>query len=110
MERALARHKPFPSPRRRSSTQKTLRARSAEYLLTDKPRDGDAISEVVMLPIPAIATGVVVIVVAIAVVLVVLLVTVSMRGGQRRAAQRRGEARRDADDARERAERAEPDR
>ena len=84
--------------------------RITEYLLTDKARDGDAISEVVMLPIAAVATGIVVIVVAIAVVLVVLLVTVSMRGGQRRAAQRRGEARRDADDARERAEPAEPDR
>jgi uncharacterized membrane protein len=54
----------------------------------------------------AVSTGIVVIVVAVAVVLVVLLVTVSMRGRQQRDAQRRGEGRRDADEARERAERA----
>jgi uncharacterized membrane protein len=58
----------------------------------------------------AVSTGIVVIVVAVAVVLVVLFVTVSMRGRQQRDAQRRGEARRDADDARERAGRAERDR
>jgi uncharacterized membrane protein len=51
----------------------------------------------------AVGTGVVVIVVAVAVVLVVLIVTVSMRGRQRRGAQRRGEARYDVDEARERA-------
>jgi hypothetical protein len=45
----------------------------------------------------AVGTGVVVIVVAVAVVLVVLLVTTSMRG-QRRDAQRRGEAPRDAEE------------
>jgi hypothetical protein len=58
----------------------------------------------------AVSTGAVVIVVAVAVVLVVLLVTVSMRGRQRRDAQRRGEARRDVDEARERAGRAEHNR
>jgi uncharacterized membrane protein len=58
----------------------------------------------------AVSTGVVVIVVAVAVVLVVLFVTVSMRGRQQRDAQRRGEARRDADDARERAGRPERNR
>jgi ABC-type nickel/cobalt efflux system permease component RcnA len=58
----------------------------------------------------AVSTGTVVIVVAVAVVLVVLFVTVSMRGRQQRAAQRRGEARHDVNEARERAERAERDR
>jgi uncharacterized membrane protein len=58
----------------------------------------------------AVSTGVVVIVVAAAVVLVVLIVAVSMRGRQKRGAQRRGEARRDLDDARERAVRAEHER
>jgi uncharacterized membrane protein len=58
----------------------------------------------------AVGTGVVVIVVAIAVVLIVLLVTVSMRGGQQRGAQQRGEARRDVEEARERAGRAERER
>ena len=55
----------------------------------------------------AVSTGVVVIVVAVAVALVVLFVTVSMRGGQRRAAKRRDEERLDVAEARERAERAE---
>ena len=58
----------------------------------------------------AVGSGVVVIAVAGAVVLVVLLVTVSMRGRQKRGAQRRDEARRDADEGRERAARAEHDR
>jgi hypothetical protein len=58
----------------------------------------------------AVGTGVVVIVVAIAVVLVVLFVTVAMRGGQKRGAQQRGEARRDVEEARERAGRAERER
>jgi hypothetical protein len=58
----------------------------------------------------AVSTGVVVIVVAVAVVLVVLLVTVSMRGRQQRDALRRGEARRDVDESRERAGSAERDR
>lgn len=58
----------------------------------------------------AVGTGVVVIVVAVAVVLIVLLVTVSMRGRQMRGAQRRGEARRDLDQAHERAARAEQER
>ena len=51
----------------------------------------------------AVGTGVVVIVVAVAVavVLVVLFVTVSMRGRQKRGAQRRSEARHDAVEARE---------
>jgi type II secretory pathway pseudopilin PulG len=72
-----------------------------------------------------VSTGVVVVIVAVAVVLVVLLVTVSMRGRQRRGAQQRradrrdlkeaeqrvGRAERDADIAREEAERkADPDR
>jgi hypothetical protein len=50
----------------------------------------------------AVGTGVVVIVVAVAVVLVVLIVAVSMRGFQKRGAERRGEARGDRDGARER--------
>ena len=58
----------------------------------------------------AIETGVVVIVVAIAVVLVVLFVTVSMRGRQKRAAQRRDEERLDVAEARERAGQGESDR
>ncbi len=58
----------------------------------------------------AVDTGVVVIVVAVAVVLVVLFVTVSMRGRQRRRLQQHGEARRDLDEAHERAGRAERDR
>ena len=58
----------------------------------------------------AVGTGVVVIVVAVAVVLVVLFVTVSMRGGRKRGAQQRGEARRDVEEARERAGRAERER
>jgi hypothetical protein len=60
--------------------------------------------------VPAVSTGSVVIAVAVAVVLVVLFVTVSMRGRQKRGAERRGEARRDVDEARERAERAEHER
>ena len=58
-------------------------------------------SGVLLIPI-AVATGVVVIVVAVAVVLVVLFVTVSMRGGQRRGAKRRGETRQELADAHER--------
>jgi uncharacterized membrane protein len=51
----------------------------------------------------AVSTGVVVIVVAVAVMLVVLFVTLSMRGRQKRGAERRSEVRRDVDAARERA-------
>jgi uncharacterized MAPEG superfamily protein len=58
----------------------------------------------------AVGTGVVVIVVAVAIVLVVLFVTVSMRGRQRRGLQQRRGARRDLDEAHERAGRAERDR
>jgi uncharacterized membrane protein len=58
----------------------------------------------------AVSTGVVVIVVAIAVVLVVLFVTVSMRGRQRRGAQRRDEERLDVAEARERGGQAKSDR
>jgi hypothetical protein len=58
----------------------------------------------------AVSTGVVVIAVAAGVVLVVLIVAVSMRGSQQRSAQRRGDARRHADETRERARRPEPDR
>ena len=57
----------------------------------------------------AVDTGVVVIVVAVAVVLVVLFVTVSMRGRQTRAAERRGEAHRDLEEAREQGGRPERD-
>ena len=49
----------------------------------------------------AVGTGVVVIVVAAAIVLVVLLVTASMRGRQKRGAERRAEDRLDFDEARE---------
>lgn len=58
----------------------------------------------------AVSTGVVVIVVAAAVVLVVLIVALSMRGRQKRGAQRHSDAQRDLDQARERAERAERER
>ena len=58
----------------------------------------------------AVGTGVVVIAVAAAVVLVVLFVTVSMRGRQKRGAQRRSEAQRELDDAHQRAARAEHER
>jgi uncharacterized membrane protein len=63
-------------------------------------------SYAVLIPVAAVATGVVVIVVAIAVVLVVLFVTLSMRGRQRRG----GKSRQDLADAHERAARAERDR
>lgn len=55
----------------------------------------------------AVSTGLVVIAVAAAVVLVVLLVTMSMRGRQIRAAQRRRMGRHDTDRATERAAPAE---
>jgi uncharacterized membrane protein len=74
-----------------------------------KSRGRDGMSGVLLIPM-AVATGVVVIVVAVAVVLVVLFVTVSMRGGQRRGAKRRGETRQELADAHERAERPERDR
>jgi uncharacterized membrane protein len=67
-------------------------------------------SDALLIPIAAVATGVVVIVVAIAVVLVVLFVTLSMRGRQRRGLKRRDETRRDLAQANERAARAERDR
>ena len=73
-----------------------------------RSRGGDGMSGVLLIPM-AVATGVVVIVVAVAVVLVVLFVTVSMRGGQRRGAKRRGETRQELADAHER-ERVERDR
>jgi predicted Holliday junction resolvase-like endonuclease len=72
-----------------------------------------------LIPVAAVATGVVVIVVAIAVVLVVLFVTLSMRGRQRRGGKRRQElaeaheraarAERDRDVAQEQARRNDPD-
>lgn len=58
----------------------------------------------------AVASGVVVIVVAVALALIVLFVTLSMRGRQKRSADRRGERRRDLDLAEERAVRAERER
>lgn len=58
----------------------------------------------------AVGTGVVVIAVAVAVVLVVLFVTASMRGRQKRGAQRRGETQRELDDAQRRVARAEHER
>ena len=63
-----------------------------------------------MVSVLAVGTGVVVIVVAVAIVLVVLFVTVSMRGRQKRGAQRRSEARHELGDAQERAARAEHER
>jgi hypothetical protein len=57
-----------------------------------------------------VGTGVVVIVVAVAVEVLVLTVAASMRGRQKRAAQRKDVSRRELSDARERAERAERDR
>jgi Ni/Co efflux regulator RcnB len=62
-----------------------------------------------MMPL-AVGTGVVVIVVAAAVVAVVLIVALSMRGRQTRGAHRQSEARRDLDQARERALQAEHER
>jgi uncharacterized MAPEG superfamily protein len=67
-------------------------------------------SDALLVPIAAVATGVVVIVVAIAVVLVVLFVTASMRGRQRRGLKRRDETRHELAEANERAARAERDR
>lgn len=64
----------------------------------------------VPLAVLGVGTGVVVIVVAVAVVLVVLFVTLSIRGGQRRRAKRRDDARQELGEARERAARAERDR
>jgi uncharacterized membrane protein len=58
----------------------------------------------------AVGTGVVVIVVAAAVVAVVLIVALSMRGRQTRGAQLRSDARRDLEQAHERAAEAERDR
>ena len=58
----------------------------------------------------AVGTGIVVIVVAAAVVAVVLIVALSLRGRQIRGAATLGEARRDLDQARERADHAEQDR
>ena len=49
----------------------------------------------------AVSNGVVVIVVAVAVVLLVLMVTLSMRGRQVRAANRRDAVRRDRDEGRD---------
>jgi len=60
--------------------------------------------------VPAVSTGTVVIVIAVAVVLVVLLVTSSMRGRQKRSAERRSETQRHLDQADERAARAERER
>jgi uncharacterized membrane protein len=70
----------------------------------------DEMSDALLIPIAAVATGVVVIVVAIAVVLVVLFVTLSMRGRQRRGLKRSDETRHDLTEANERAARAERDR
>jgi flagellar biosynthesis/type III secretory pathway M-ring protein FliF/YscJ len=58
----------------------------------------------------AVGTGVVVIAIVIAVVLVVLLVTLSMRDREKRAAEERGEVRREVAQAEDRAGRAERDR
>lgn len=58
----------------------------------------------------AVQTGVVVIVVAVAVVLLVLIVSLSLRGRQVRVAKLSNEARRDLNEAHERAARAERDR
>ena len=67
-------------------------------------------SDALLIPMAAVATGVVVIVVAIAVVLVVLFVTASMRGRQRRGLKRRDQTRDDLAEANQRAARAERDR
>jgi biopolymer transport protein ExbB/TolQ len=56
-----------------------------------------------------VSTGLVVAIVATAVVLVVLLITVSMRGRQRRASQQRRADRRDLREAEQRVGRAERD-
>jgi hypothetical protein len=58
----------------------------------------------------AVGTGVVVIVVAIAVVLLALMLTASIRGREKRGAQRHDEVRRDLGEAQERAQHAERDR
>ena len=58
----------------------------------------------------AVGTNVVVIVVAVAGVVLVLTVAASMRGRQKRGAQRSDATRRELGDAQERAERAEHDR
>jgi flagellar biosynthesis/type III secretory pathway M-ring protein FliF/YscJ len=58
----------------------------------------------------AVGTGVVVIAIVIAIVLVVLLVTLSMRDREKRDAEERGEVRREAAQAEDRAGQAERDR
>ena len=58
----------------------------------------------------AVSTGVVVIAVAIAVVLLALIIALSLRGRQKRNATQSDHARRDLDEAHERAGRAERDR
>jgi uncharacterized membrane protein YhiD involved in acid resistance len=58
----------------------------------------------------AVGTGVVVIAIVIAVVLVVLLVTLSMRDREKRAAEERGEVRREVAQTEDRAGREERDR
>jgi hypothetical protein len=71
---------------------------------------GDAILSSALVTVFAVGTGVVVIVVAIAAVILVVTVTASMRGRQKRRAQRTDATRRDLGEANERAERAERDR
>jgi len=73
-----------------------LRSSPVSWSSEESLREGDG-NEQRLITVLAVGTGVVVIVVAVALVLVVLFVTVSMRGRQKRAAQRRGEARRDLD-------------
>jgi hypothetical protein len=71
---------------------------------------GDERLSFALVTVLAVGTGVVVIVVAVAVLLVVLIVAASMRGRQKRGAQRSDATRRELGDAHERAERAERDR
>jgi uncharacterized membrane protein len=78
-------------------------------MLDNRPVEGEHMVSAVFVVL-AVSTGLVVIAVAVAVVLVVLIVALSMRGRQQRAAQRRGEARRDEHEAHDRVRRAEHSR
>jgi hypothetical protein len=93
-------HHPIAPPRGRASARRYPEAGNR----------GDEILSLALVTVLAVGTGVVVIVVAIAVVLLVLIVAASMRGREKRRAQRSDATRRDLGEAHERAERAERDR
>jgi C4-dicarboxylate-specific signal transduction histidine kinase len=97
------------SPSAGPNAAPAVRPRRIGVLFRYEDLEEHEVSDALLIPIAAVATGVVVIVVAVAVVLVVLFVTVSMRGRQRRGV-KRDETRHDLAEAEERAARAERDR